>query len=322
MQRTLILAALMATFIPVCDVAAQIPPIERGALIALYDATNGPSWTNNSGWATVMVDPECSWYGVTCFEGHVTHLDLSSNQLNGVIPPELKNLSNLANLHLWSNQLSGSIPPNLGSLSSLSVLDLAFNQLSGNIPPELGSLSSLTDLFLDGNQLTGSIPTELGSLSSLDSSSTNIGYNALWTDDRTLQAFLDTKDPDWDQTQTIAPTDVSAGLVTSTSFVVSWTPIPYTADNGWYLITNPTSGIFSDGFESGDTTVWGAGGPTPIPADFMTVDKTDNSILIDGLQPGTQYQFVVRTITEPHAKNQNQLITPDEESAPILLNTP
>jgi len=49
MKNSVILAALIATLIPVCQVAAQIPPMERAALIALYNATNGPGWTNKSG---------------------------------------------------------------------------------------------------------------------------------------------------------------------------------------------------------------------------------------------------------------------------------
>ncbi len=74
----------------------------------------------------------------------------------------------------------------------------------------------------------------------------------------------------------------------------------------------------SDDFETGDTTLWGAPGPVS-PGYFMTVDKTDNSILVDGLQPNTEYQFVVRTVTEPHASNQNQVVS--EESAVVLVTT-
>lgn len=242
-------------------------------------------------------------------------LGLYSNQLTGNIPTELGSLLTLEWLRLESNQLSGNIPTELGNLSSLFMLRLESNQLNGKIPTQLGGLSALETLRLSGNQLCGNIPTSLASLPNLVS--TDIGYNALWTDDPTLQAFLNAEDPDWDQTQTIAPADIAAGSETSSSFVVSWTPILYIADDGWYEIAIPGE-IFSDGFETGDTTLWGAPAPTS-PGYFMTVDKTDNSILVDGLQPGTEYQFVVRTVTEPHASNQNQVIS--DESAVVLVTT-
>jgi len=61
----------------------------------------------------------------------VTKLNLPFNNLNGIIPPELGNLSNLKEL-LWldDNQLSGNIPVELGNLSNLQWLSLYRNQLS------------------------------------------------------------------------------------------------------------------------------------------------------------------------------------------------
>jgi len=235
-------------------------------------------------------------------------LQVDSNQLSGSLPPELGCLSNLRILQLGSNQLGGSIPPGLGDLSSLVWLYLNSNQLTGSIPSELGSLAGLQRLYLNSNQLNGAIPPELASLTSLDSSLTNIGYNALWTDDPTLQVFLDSKDPDWDQTQTITPADVATSLPTSSSAVLDWTPIPYVGDTGTYAVfpspMPPRITIFTDGFESRDTKWWGLGNPWT-----TTLDKTDTSVLVDGLEPDTTYDFVIRTITEPHGNNQNQVVS-------------
>ena len=134
-------------------------------LMALYNATNGDSWANNSNWG--MDCNVCNWYGVTCENNRVTQLRLDDNQLMGSLPTELSNLANLRTLFLSTNQLSGSIPAELGNLANLEVLFLFNNQLSGSIPAELGNLSNLQNLYLPFNQLSGSIPIELGNLSNL-----------------------------------------------------------------------------------------------------------------------------------------------------------
>ncbi|MFC1575920.1 Ig-like domain-containing protein, partial [Gemmatimonadota bacterium] len=148
-----------------CSAQTQIPAVECQALVALYDATNGPEWTNSTDWVSTATP--CSWNGVDCVVGSVVRLNLISNQLTGSIPSELGDLSNLTHLHLTSNQLTGSIPPELGNLSNLSSLHLHSNQLTGPIPPDLGSLANLRFLYLFNNQFTGTIPSELGDIHEL-----------------------------------------------------------------------------------------------------------------------------------------------------------
>ena len=134
--------------------------------MALYNATNGPNWTNNTHWLSDR--PLGEWYGVTTDgPGRVTALHLPGNQLIGEMPKELGSLSNLQVLYLSSNQLSGEIPEELGGLSTLRGLYLSNNRLSGEIPEELGNLSDLGTLGLSSNRLSGEIPEELGSLSNL-----------------------------------------------------------------------------------------------------------------------------------------------------------
>ncbi len=135
------------------------------ALVALYNATDGDNWANNTGWLTA---PVSEWHGVTVDSNRVTKLVLSSNSLTGSLPPEIGNLINLRELILSYNDLSGSIPPEIGNLSNLKALHLHENNLSGSIPPELGNLSELEDLTVYRNGLTGSIPPELGNLSNLE----------------------------------------------------------------------------------------------------------------------------------------------------------
>ena len=142
------------------------PESDRAVLVALYNATDGPNWTNNTNWLSDK--PLREWHGVnTDANGRVTHLDLIRNNLNGPIPSELGNLSHLTELYFWNNGLSGTIPPELGSLSKLTRLGLAVNKLSGTIPPELGNLNNLTWLRLFQNQLSGEIPSELADLTNL-----------------------------------------------------------------------------------------------------------------------------------------------------------
>ena len=143
-----------------------VADLERAALIALYEATDGPNWVNSENWLTDALLED--WNGVDAdISGRVVELDLLANNLSGPIPPELGNLAILERLYLERNDLSGPIPPELGNLTSLEGLQLSENDLTGPIPPELGNLTSLRWLYLSGNDLAGSIPPELGNLTSL-----------------------------------------------------------------------------------------------------------------------------------------------------------
>ena len=151
--------------------------LDRAALVALYEATDGPNWVNSENWLTDA--PRGDWYGVdTDASGRVVRLDLGGrwdsdvrewipHGLTGPLPPELGNLASLERLYLGSNALSGSIPAELGKLASLTDVDIGANDLTGSIPPELGNLASLRILKLGWNALSGPIPPELGNLAAL-----------------------------------------------------------------------------------------------------------------------------------------------------------
>ena len=139
---------------------------DRAALVALYNATSGPNWTINTNWLTTAALSE--WYGVTTdVDGRVTHVFLGQNELNGELPVELGDLTNLQILYLNQNMLSGAIPVALGKLTNLEQLSLSQNMLSGEIPAALGDLTNLRQLYLNQNMLSGEIPAELGDLASL-----------------------------------------------------------------------------------------------------------------------------------------------------------
>jgi len=152
-----------------CDEPGDPDPTspDRAVLVALYEATNGDNWTNDTNWLSDR--PLSEWRGVTTDEnGRVASLGLVGNQLSGTIPKEIGQLQNLTQLWLDGNQLSGTIPKEIGQLQNLIYLVLADNQLSGTIPKEIGQLQNLGTLWLDGNQLSGAIPRELGNLTKLE----------------------------------------------------------------------------------------------------------------------------------------------------------
>lgn len=134
------------------------------ALVALYDSTDGDHWDNNAHWLTGSLD---SWYGIRVSSGRVIKIFLDANNLTGVIPAVIGNLTKLQDIDFIANQLTGPIPPEIGNLTNLEDLGLSSNQLTDSIPAELGNLMNLKDLRLDFNQLTGPIPTELGNLVNL-----------------------------------------------------------------------------------------------------------------------------------------------------------
>ena len=129
---------------------------DRAALMALYNSTDGPNWTNNENWGSTL--PLDDWYNVnTDADGRVTYLALWDNNLRGTLPAELGNLDQLTELPLQDNYLTGSIP-DLGRLTNLTLLRMWNNQLTGRIPASLSNLTRLRYLELWENQLTGPIP--------------------------------------------------------------------------------------------------------------------------------------------------------------------
>jgi hypothetical protein len=149
----------------------DIDPIEKLALKDLYDNTNGPIWTRQTGWdfntPVTSWDGTNGWYGVTVSnDGHIIRLQLQNNNLTGTIPTSFGNLIKLIDVILWGNKLTGNIPMEIGNLTSLNYIDLGNNNLIGDIPVQIGQLVNLSHLGLEFNQLT-SIPTQINRLKKL-----------------------------------------------------------------------------------------------------------------------------------------------------------
>ncbi len=168
------------------EITVEYP--DRAALVALYNATDGPNWVNSENWLTDA--PLGEWYGVdTNASDRVTSLYfrgrwdgwrgqvLVPHGLSGPIPPALGDLTELRRVDFSLNRLSGPIPSELTSLINLERLALGVNDLSGPIPPELGNLVNLRYLSLGDNRLSGPIPSELGNLVKLEH--LDLGNNGL-----------------------------------------------------------------------------------------------------------------------------------------------
>jgi len=100
--------------------------------------------------------------GVPQFLQHLTHLhDVSLGSTNrvGEIPEEVfKKLTNIIMIDLSTNELEGTIPPELGTLENLKYLLLNRNDdLVGTVPVEVQNLPHLSVFMVDQTSVTGSL---------------------------------------------------------------------------------------------------------------------------------------------------------------------
>ena len=182
-----------------CFTGCPTPPHpDFNALLDFYNATNGDSWTNNSGWAGGVAGTSCDpcqdgWLGISCSGGRVSNINLVNNGLSGSLPSTLGNISQLSELNLDDNSIGGSLPSSLTSLSNLTdfqiddnfitgvipsdignltnlvFFDVGFNNMSGSIPSSVGNLTSLTDFDVEGNDFSGDLPSSFWNMTSMQS---------------------------------------------------------------------------------------------------------------------------------------------------------
>ncbi|KAJ3090814.1 hypothetical protein HDU96_003296 [Phlyctochytrium bullatum] len=110
--------------------------------------------------------------GITCRQGRIIAIDLSSRTLRTTPPlpslaPSLATLDQLEMLRIYNSSLTGTIPAYLGSLLNLRFLDLTIGSLSGSIPRELGNLPKLEHMDFSNNNLSSTVPAELANLTEL-----------------------------------------------------------------------------------------------------------------------------------------------------------
>ena len=139
---TLLQAALLGLVINI-RVQAQVNEKDSLALVALYHATGGTKWSDNTNW---LAGEPANWVGVEVTDDRVNVLKLSfrDNKLTGAIPTELGNLTKLTALNLSFNPLSGSLPLSLTNLKNLTFFDFSETFLCEPSNPTFQVLTPIT----------------------------------------------------------------------------------------------------------------------------------------------------------------------------------
>jgi len=160
---------MLGLIIALCGTALAALPeyctgTERDALVAIYTATGGPTWTKANNWNTDA--HYCSWTGVTCNSAAaVISLDLTEMGMTGALPQEIGCLQFLKSLYVNENpNMVSPIPEAICALENLQYLQMIHAGLSGAIPTCLCNLAFAQYIYLSNNQLSGSIPACFGSM--------------------------------------------------------------------------------------------------------------------------------------------------------------
>lgn len=120
---------------------------DREALIAFYNATDGPNWKDDTNWCSDQ--PLDTWHGViTDSEGRVTEIGLNNNNLSGEAGNTLAPLTALTYLDLYSNNISTL---DVSANTALTILYCSDNSL-GTL--DLSDIPGLEVLLCSGNRLT------------------------------------------------------------------------------------------------------------------------------------------------------------------------
>ncbi|XP_038680874.1 receptor-like protein 7 [Tripterygium wilfordii] len=103
-----------------------------------------------------------------CDLPHLYALDLSFNNLSGMLPQCLFDKANNLNiLNLEQNSFRGTIPETLANGSNLRMIGIGHNALQGTLPRSLANHTMLEFLNLGDNQISDTFPFWLGALHNL-----------------------------------------------------------------------------------------------------------------------------------------------------------
>ncbi|MEX0720964.1 MAG: T9SS type A sorting domain-containing protein [Balneolaceae bacterium] len=173
----LLIAAFFFTLLINTNLLAQedgesVEQVDRDALMAIYAATNGDDWLDNSGWGTD--DPVSSWVGISGVanvgteaepEWRVVNIEMPRNNMTipGHIPPEIEDLEYLENFEWDVNLLEGQLPAELANLEYLQFILVRTNLLSGTVDWDaFAQMPNMEQFRIRDNYFSGDLPEMLG----------------------------------------------------------------------------------------------------------------------------------------------------------------
>lgn len=215
-------------------------------------------------------------------------LDLRNNAFTGTIN-DLSQLSNIRTLDLGSNNFDNVFPWLLAQNTNVLRIDVHDTYLSGQLPQWEADNYALYTLNIRSNRFTGKIPETITKLSNVSSGNLDLRWNALYAETQDVKNFIDQRHggQNWEITQTIAPKDLTATVLSGERIRLDWSPILSDTITGAFEIfyTYAPDGTFRKLDE--------------------TTDKTDTSYTLTHLYSSTTYYLKIRTRTDPHANNRN-----------------
>jgi PKD repeat protein len=235
----------------------------------------------------------------------LTKIDISSNQFTGKLSTaNISSLPLLRILKLNTNEFSGEFPYQMAQNNFLLSIDVHDNSLSGNLPQwEATTTYQLNALNIRSNAVYGEIPDTIVQLTRLSPGNLDLRWNGLYTRSQSVKDFIDARHivPEWEKTQTIAPSDITATVLSAQSIRFEWSPILFTTYTGAYEIH------------------YGYSLNLPFNKMAETSNKSETSYTVTNLNHNTIYFFKIRTRTNAHEYNRN--IVYSAFSDPIQLTT-
>jgi hypothetical protein len=129
---------------------------ERDALVAIFNSLGGKRWKDKTRWCSD--EPIGRWKGVHLDPRtkRVNKIILAENELEGEIPEDLGNLTELIEVDMRLNRIKGKLPNSIVNLKKLEGLYLYDNFIGGEIPSEIADFPNLSGVYLFNNSFTNS----------------------------------------------------------------------------------------------------------------------------------------------------------------------
>ena len=131
-----------------CSGVLPLDVTEKVALKAIFNSTNGNAWSYNN-------------YGST----EIT-VNTNSEDLRGFITQDFGTVRKITKLFFHGMGLNGGLPTEIGDFSELLELKLSQNQIS-LIPIDIGNLSKLNHFDISNNNPLTTLPSAVGNLTEL-----------------------------------------------------------------------------------------------------------------------------------------------------------